>query len=214
MRQLSVTQTVQLTTLCPSLLSSCTGFDFAELWFCVRVYVCVGACMRACVHMCLSSPVEVRPASSLVTARLSVLPSSLREGQEVSLTCSIDAQNQEQRFFSVAWLRGDVELARIGPTGILSVGPEHSEREKDRDFRAARVATGDYRLTLQPVRTEDQGPYACRVWPHERGQDGAFEQGEAQDSDSVLVTISVMGQQTLPAFPPSRFQFFFVLISD
>lgn len=133
---------------------------------------------------------EVRPASSAVTAMLSVQPSSLQEGQELSLTCSIDAQNQEQRFFSVAWLRGDVELARIGPTGILSVAPEHSGREKDGDFRAARVAARNYRLTMQPVRTEDQGAYVCRVWPQEQGQGGAFEQGEAQDSDSVQVTIS------------------------
>lgn len=170
--------------------------------------LCVCGRVHACVRMCMFSHVEVRPTSSAVTAMLSVQPSSLQEGQELSLTCSIDAQNQEQRFFSVAWLRGDVELARIGPTGILSVAPEHSGREKDGDFRAARVATRNYRLTLQPVRTEDQGAYVCRVWPQERGQDGAFEQGEAQDSDSVQVTISATGQQTLPVFPPSHFQFF------
>lgn len=152
------------------------------------------------------SHVELRPTSSLATASLSVQPSSLQEGQDLSLTCSIEAHNLEERFFSVAWLKGDVELARIGPTGILSLGPQHRGRASDRDLRAARVATRDYRLTLQQVRTEDQGEFTCRVWPQERGQDGAFEQGEAQDSQPVLVTISATGQPTQPSpFQLSQF---------
>lgn len=133
---------------------------------------------------------ELRPTSSLVTARLSVQQSSLQEGQELSLTCSIDAQNPEGKFFSVAWMHEALELARIGPTGILSVGPQLSEREKDGDFRASRAGTTDYQLTLQPVRTQDQGDYRCTVWPEERGQDGAFQQGQAQNSNSVMVSIS------------------------
>lgn len=135
--------------------------------------------------------IEMGPAVSLPVAKLTAQPSLLQEGQELSLSCKVDAQNLQERFFSVAWLRGDVELARIGPTGILSVGPEHSGREKD--FRAARVGSRDYRLTLQPVRTEDQGDYICRVWPEDRGQDGVFTQGKLQDSTSEHVTISATG---------------------
>lgn len=144
---------------------------------------------------------EVGPKASLPVVRLTAQPSLLQEGQELSLSCNIDAQNLQERFFSVAWLRGDVELARIGPTGILSVGPEHRGREKD--FRAARLGSRDYRLTLQPVRTEDQGKYICRVWPEDRGQDGVFTQGISQDSTSELVNISATGRQTLQTFESS-----------
>lgn len=131
--------------------------------------------------------------SSLVV-RISTQQTALQEGQELSLSCNVDTQNLKERFFSVAWLRGGVELARIGPTGVLSVGPEYSGREKEGELRAARIGDRDYRLILQPVRTEDQGGYICRAWPQDRGQDGAFRQGAAQDSSLQLVSISATGQ--------------------
>lgn len=135
----------------------------------------------------------VSDTSSLVV-RISAQPTTLQEGQELSLSCNVNTQNLQERFFSVAWLRGNVELARIGPTGILSVGPEYSVRAKEGELRAARIGDRDYGLILQPVRTEDQGEYICRAWPQDRGQDGAFTQGAAQDSSTQLVSISATGQ--------------------
>nr|XP_020441499.1 immunoglobulin superfamily member 3-like isoform X2 [Monopterus albus] len=133
---------------------------------------------------------EVAPDTLSLVVRISAQETALQEGQELSLSCSVDTQNLEERFFSVAWLRGNVELARIGPTGILSVGPQYSVREKEGELRAARVGNRDYRLILQPVRTEDQGEYLCRAWPQDRDQNGAFTQGAAQDSSSQLISIS------------------------
>lgn len=129
-----------------------------------------------------------------MVVRISAQQTVLHEGRELSLSCNIDMQKLEERFFSVAWLRENVELAQIGPTGILSVGPEYSGREKEGELKAARIGDRDYRLILQPVRTEDKGAYICRAWPQERGQDGAFTRGAAQDSNSQLISISVTGQ--------------------
>uniref|UniRef100_A0A3B4TGR4 Immunoglobulin superfamily, member 3-like n=1 Tax=Seriola dumerili TaxID=41447 RepID=A0A3B4TGR4_SERDU len=126
--------------------------------------------------------VKVAPDTSSLVVRISTQQTTLQEGQELSLSCNIDTQNLEKRFFSVAWLRGSVELARIGPTGVLSVGSEYSGREKQGELRAARMGDRDYHLIMQPVRTEDEGEYFCRAWPQDRGQDGAFTQGAAQDS--------------------------------
>ncbi|XP_047456388.1 immunoglobulin superfamily member 3-like [Mugil cephalus] len=122
--------------------------------------------------------------------QLSAQPQSLIEGQELMLSCNIDAQNLKERFFSVAWLLGSKELARIGPTGIVTVGAAYSGREKDGELRAARIGGSDYHLVLQPVRTEDQGGYVCRVWPETRGEGGVFIQGEPQDSETQQVSIS------------------------
>ncbi|KAM7407335.1 hypothetical protein PAMA_003181 [Pampus argenteus] len=133
------------------------------------------------------------PDTASLMVRISSQQTTLQEGQELSLSCNIDTQNLEERFFSVAWLRGSVELVRIGPTGVLSLGSQYSGREKQGELRAARIGNSDYRLILQPVRTEDQGEYICRAWPQERGQDGAFTQGAAQDSSAQLVSISVAG---------------------
>ncbi|XP_040913926.1 immunoglobulin superfamily member 3-like isoform X2 [Toxotes jaculatrix] len=133
---------------------------------------------------------EVVPDTSSLVVRISTEKTTLKEGQELSLSCNVDTQNLAGRFFSVAWLWGNVELARIGPTGVLSVGPEYSTRVKEGELRAARISDRDYRLILQPVRTEDQGEYLCRVWPQDRGQDDAFTQGEAKDSSPLLINIS------------------------
>lgn len=129
-----------------------------------------------------------------LVVRISAQQSDLNEGQELLLSCNIDTQNLGEKFFSVAWLRGSVELARIGPTGILTVGSQYGGREKEGELRVARSGDRDYRLVLQPVRIEDRGEYICRAWPQDRGQDGAFAQGAAQDSSSQLISISATGQ--------------------
>lgn len=131
--------------------------------------------------------------SSLVVT-ISAQPTTLQEGQELLLSCNVNTQYLEEKFFSVAWLRGSVELAHIGPTGILSVGLEYREREKEGELRAARIGNRDYHLMLQAVRTEDQGEYICRAWPQDRGQDGVFKQGAPQDSSPQLVSILATGQ--------------------
>lgn len=133
---------------------------------------------------------EVAPDTSSLVVRVSAQSETLQEGQELSLSCNVVTQNLKERFFSVAWLRGSVELVRFGPTGILSVGTEYSGRVKEGELRAARTGDGDYRLILQPVRTEDQGEYICRARLQDRGQDGTFTPGAAQNSSSKLVSIS------------------------
>uniref|UniRef100_A0A665U026 Zgc:91849 n=1 Tax=Echeneis naucrates TaxID=173247 RepID=A0A665U026_ECHNA len=115
------------------------------------------------------------------------------EGQPLSLSCSIDTLDLEKRFFSVAWLQGGVELARMGPTGVLSVGPKYSDRAQQGELRAARTGDKDYHLILQPVRTEDQGDYFCRAWPQNRDQEGAFTPGAPQNSSLQFVSISATG---------------------
>uniref|UniRef100_H3D8W3 Ig-like domain-containing protein n=1 Tax=Tetraodon nigroviridis TaxID=99883 RepID=H3D8W3_TETNG len=116
--------------------------------------------------------------------------SSLVEGQKLSLSCSLSTQNLEEKFFTVAWFRGSVELVSIGPSGILTVGSEYSARANDGELRAARRGVRDYSLVLQPVSTEDQGEYLCRAWPQVRGQDGGFTQGAAHSSDPESIKIS------------------------
>lgn len=133
------------------------------------------------------------PDTSSLVVRMLVDQTTLQEGQQLSVTCSLDTQNLREKFFSVAWLHEGVELARIGPTGVLSAGPDYSGREQEGELRAARIGDRDYRLILQPVRTMDQGEYICRAWTQDRDQTGAFTQGAAQDSSPQLVSISATG---------------------
>ncbi|KAM4608280.1 immunoglobulin superfamily member 2-like [Polymixia lowei] len=133
---------------------------------------------------------DVVPDEGSLVVTVSVQKTNLQVGQELSLSCNVDAQNLAERFFSVAWFRNDVELARIGPTGVLSVGTQYRDREKAGELRATRTGDRDHRLILRSVRTQDQGEYFCRAWPQgNRGTDGTFTQGAAQDSSPQVVTI-------------------------
>ncbi|XP_038149371.1 immunoglobulin superfamily member 2-like [Cyprinodon tularosa] len=115
---------------------------------------------------------------------------ALQEGQVLTLSCRINAQNLATRLFSVAWVWKEYELARIGPTGILTVSEEYSDRERDGELRVTRIGNGHYQLKVQPVKTTDGGSYICRAWSEERSEDGNFQQGAAQNSQPLDITIS------------------------
>ncbi|XP_017278106.1 immunoglobulin superfamily member 3 [Kryptolebias marmoratus] len=132
---------------------------------------------------------EVTDMSSL-EVRMAAEQTTLEEGEELQLSCSIDTQNMEARFFTVVWLWRNIELARIGPTGVLAVKPSYSSREKEGELRVTRIQNQKNELRLKPVRTADQGEYGCRAWLEERDSNGAFTQGTTKDSSPLLITIS------------------------
>uniref|UniRef100_A0A8C6U1T7 Ig-like domain-containing protein n=1 Tax=Neogobius melanostomus TaxID=47308 RepID=A0A8C6U1T7_9GOBI len=138
--------------------------------------------------------VKPKDSESLVVT-VSVPQSNLQEGQRLTVSCAVDTQNLKEKFFSLAWLRGGVELARVGPTGVLTVGPDYSSREREGELRAARIGERDYSLILQPVRTSDQGAYVCRAWPEERSSTGDFTQGSGRTKQTAITMFPISGLQ-------------------
>ncbi|XP_024257422.1 immunoglobulin superfamily member 3 isoform X1 [Oncorhynchus tshawytscha] len=128
--------------------------------------------------------------SSSMVVSMTVHKTHLQEGEELSLQCIVNTQGPVGQFFSVAWVKDNQELAHIGPTGVLSVGPEYGGRETGGELRAARTKEKTHLLTLRPVRTQDQGVYHCRAWPEERDGNGVFTQGSPQDSTTETITIT------------------------
>eukprot|EP00063_Salmo_salar_P054748 XP_014029583.1 PREDICTED: immunoglobulin superfamily member 3-like isoform X2 [Salmo salar] len=121
---------------------------------------------------------------------MTVHKTQLQKGEELSLQCNVNTQGPVGQFFSVAWVKDNQELAQIGPTGVLSVGPEYGGRERGGELRAVRTREKTHLLTLRPVRTQDQGVYHCRAWPQERDGNGVFTQGSTQDSTTETITIT------------------------
>ncbi|KAK6315143.1 hypothetical protein J4Q44_G00146720 [Coregonus suidteri] len=128
--------------------------------------------------------------SGSMVVRMTIYKAQLQEGEELAMQCIVDAQGIAGRFFSVAWVKDNQELAQIGPTGVLSVGPEYGGRESGGELRAVRTGEKTHLLTLQPVRTQDQGAYHCRAWPQERDGNGVFTQGPRQESTTEPITIT------------------------
>uniref|UniRef100_A0A3P9HRM9 Ig-like domain-containing protein n=1 Tax=Oryzias latipes TaxID=8090 RepID=A0A3P9HRM9_ORYLA len=138
----------------------------------------------------LTVKARVGPDVLSLVVKISSEKTLLLEGQELLVSCSVDTQNLKERFFSVAWFREDIELIRIGPTGILTVSLD-DQRVEEGGLRAIRIGDGDYRFGLKPVSKDDQGSYNCVAWPEERGSDGVFSKGTPQNSNSLQITISV-----------------------
>ncbi|XP_014324349.1 immunoglobulin superfamily member 2-like [Xiphophorus maculatus] len=138
----------------------------------------------------ISLTVKAKVVTSMSVVKVSLSANNeLHEGQELLLSCGINAQNLAKRFFSVAWLWEGIELAKIGPTGILTVRQEYIDRERNGELKATRTGNNNYQLRVKPVKTTDKGSYSCRAWPEERGEDGNFNQGAAQDSQPVDINI-------------------------
>ncbi|KAL2081060.1 hypothetical protein ACEWY4_022913 [Coilia grayii] len=132
----------------------------------------------------------VEVAEDSFATRIKVTDANLQEGKTVEVRCSVEAQNLPELFFTVAWFKGDQEVARLGPLGLLTVGPRYSGRATEGELWAVKTTEKDYLLTLRPARAEDQGGYQCRVWQEKRGDKGGFTQGQLQRSNSQQVTIT------------------------
>ena len=148
------------------------------------------------LFFCTLDKAEAEQGSLTVT--LSAMPTALQEGQELALTCRVDGLAGSRQSFSVAWLRNGSELARFGPTGILQVGTEYSDRHTGGELLATKTGTRDHLLVLRPVRVQDQGGYVCRAWPQDREDDESFTQGQYRDSTTQMVHISAKGVSEPP----------------
>lgn len=130
---------------------------------------------------------------SFVT-QIRVLNGALEEGDVMEIHCNIEAQNLPGYFFSMIWLRNSMEVAQIGPSGVLSVANTYVKRENDGELRIVKKGDRTFVLTLQPVRAEDQGVYHCKAVQEERTETGSFIRGKSQLSHEETVHIQAKGQ--------------------
>ncbi|XP_036418037.1 immunoglobulin superfamily member 3 [Colossoma macropomum] len=114
---------------------------------------------------------------------------TLQEGEKAVIRCSVQAQNLLGRFFSITWLRNSMEVAQIGPSGVLTVANEYKERENKGELTAVKISDNAYVLTIRPVRAEDHGQYQCKATQEERVETGKFTRGQSQLSSEKTVHI-------------------------
>ncbi|MFT7818240.1 immunoglobulin superfamily member 3-like [Arapaima gigas] len=139
-------------------------------------------------------PLIVDPNVDSFHVRLETPKGGVREGEALQLKCTVEAQNIRERYFSVAWLKGGREVARVGPTGVASVSQEYKARDNEGEMKVVKQSDRDYVLFVKPVQLTDAGAYQCRAWKEEKGSSGVFTQGRSQDSGEVQVAITVTGE--------------------
>lgn len=130
-------------------------------------------------------------------AQIRILNGDLEEGDMLEIHCSIDAQNLPEQLFSMTWLRNNMEVAQIGPSGVLSVTNTYEKRNNDGELRTVKSKDRNFVLTIQPVRAEDQGIYQCRAVQEEKTETGSFIKGKKQLSREETVHIRAKGHYLL-----------------
>ncbi|XP_036400622.1 immunoglobulin superfamily member 3-like [Megalops cyprinoides] len=134
---------------------------------------------------------EISDANTFST-RIEAPKWQIQEGDVFVLTCAVDAQNIVDRYFSVAWLKDNKEVARIGPTGVPSMASDYKQREGEGEVKVLKHSDRDYLLTIRLVRAEDGGQYQCRVW-EEVKTEGSFTQQQSQESSVQSLSVTVTG---------------------
>ncbi|KAM9487010.1 immunoglobulin superfamily member 3-like [Clarias gariepinus] len=153
---------------------------------------------RICHRNTTSSNIEVKALDTVdevgtFVPQIRVLNPALEEGGVMKIQCSIEAQNLPGRFFSMTWLKNNIEVSQIGPTGVVSVGNTYMRRENDGELRTVKKGDRIFILTIQPVRAEDQGMYQCKAAQEEKTDTGSFIRGQSQLSHEETVHIKAKG---------------------
>lgn len=143
--------------------------------------------------LCVFFVPDTAPKVGSFVTQIRVLKGVLKEGDVMEIHCSIEAQNLPGYFFSMTWLRNNVEVAQIGPSGVLSVANTYVKRENDGELRPVKKGDRTFVLTLQPVRAEDQGVYHCKAVQEEKTETGSFIRGKSQLSHEETVNIRAKG---------------------
>lgn len=132
-------------------------------------------------------------AGQTFLTQIRLLNGALEEGDIMEIQCSIEAQNLPGHFFSMTWLKNSVEVAQIGPSGVLSVSNTYMIRSNNGEVRIVKKADRVFVLTIQPVRADDQGMYQCIAVQEEKTETGSFNKGQKQLSHEETVHIKPKG---------------------
>ncbi|XP_076858033.1 immunoglobulin superfamily member 3-like isoform X1 [Brachyhypopomus gauderio] len=129
---------------------------------------------------------NVNPDADSFTSHIELLTGEVQEGGPLEIRCSVKAQNVQTRFFSVSWLKNQLEVAQIGPSGVLTVSADYTGRHKKGELRAIKISDSVFALIIQPIMSGDQGQYQCRVGQEERTDSGLFTRGHTEISSEAV----------------------------
>eukprot|EP00062_Callorhinchus_milii_P011082 gi/632956621/ref/XP_007894048.1/ PREDICTED: immunoglobulin superfamily member 3-like [Callorhinchus milii] len=110
-------------------------------------------------------------------------------GDTMELKCVIDAQNVQDRYFSVLWIFNGTQIANIGRNAVPTVNGNYASRDQMGRVRFAKESDTTYLLKIYHVRLEDSGKYHCRVTESEKTVTGDFISRETTKSGKILINV-------------------------
>uniref|UniRef100_A0A8B9I035 Ig-like domain-containing protein n=1 Tax=Anser brachyrhynchus TaxID=132585 RepID=A0A8B9I035_9AVES len=115
------------------------------------------------------------------------------EGKALGSSSSVSSS----RYFQVAWLLDGVEVARLGPSGLLAWKKEYEERAGLGQLRAFKQSSAVYILAVYGVGPKDSGAYHCSA--SEVKAPGDVQSIQTNLSSAIRVDVKPIGQSILVA---------------
>ncbi|XP_067849043.1 immunoglobulin superfamily member 3-like [Heptranchias perlo] len=130
--------------------------------------------------------VNVKSIGKKFLALIKATAVNITVGGSLEITCTVEAQNFPDRFFSVAWFLDNNEIIRIGPNAVPSFHGEYEMRETLGKVTVSKKNDRDYVLKMYQIQVEDGGAYHCQVEESEKISSGAFS---TKKSNEVTITV-------------------------
>uniref|UniRef100_A0A8C1LMR3 Ig-like domain-containing protein n=1 Tax=Cyprinus carpio TaxID=7962 RepID=A0A8C1LMR3_CYPCA len=90
---------------------------------------------------------------------------SAYDGEDVTLSCSVDSHITPEHIEEVSWIRTDGDIMVLLYQNNETFSDSTDEQYRDRvEFFTAEIPKGNFSLRLKSVRTEDKGVYMCHVF--------------------------------------------------
>ncbi|XP_072441318.1 immunoglobulin superfamily member 3 [Chiloscyllium punctatum] len=113
----------------------------------------------------------------------------LTAGDTMEIRCIIEAQNIQDRYFSVLWIFNGTQIANIGRNAVATVNGEYANRDRLGYVRFTKETDTTHLLKIYHVQLTDSGKYHCRATEHERTVTREFISRDTNKSPKVLIHV-------------------------
>ncbi|KAJ8410426.1 hypothetical protein AAFF_G00193300 [Aldrovandia affinis] len=118
--------------------------------------------------------IKVQPTDRDFSIQVNTERRAYTAGETLELRCAVDAQNIQDRYFSLSWVFSSSPVAVVGPSAVPVLSGDYVEREAAGQMTVRKESPSVHLLKLQWLRPEDTGKYICRVTERERTPTGDF----------------------------------------
>ncbi|XP_053164887.1 immunoglobulin superfamily member 2 [Hemicordylus capensis] len=133
----------------------------------------------------------VRSLDKNIYVKISAAETSLVEGNVLQLSCTVESQNTQYRWFQLAWLHRGMVVASIDQYGALTLQNNNQDRYSMGKLQVMKPTNDKYILRINEVELSDKGPYSCEVSEIEKAPTGTFTRTQQSSSPGIDIHVKL-----------------------
>ncbi|KAH0624927.1 hypothetical protein JD844_032860 [Phrynosoma platyrhinos] len=133
---------------------------------------------------------NVRSLDKSFFVNISVTERSLLEGESLQITCCVEGQNTQHRWFQVAWHHHGMVVASLDQYGALTFQNDNEERYRMGNLLVKKDSNSKYILRISQLELKDKGTYSCEVSEIEKTPTGSLTTTEQKFSSGINLNVT------------------------